>query len=135
MHILLYKTVKFYILNLFPPKYTLENQKIWSFFSVFDDVITYSRDIGGSFLVCQKMLMMFQVWAKFHFIWLSISGFNQEEQFLPPPPPLNLTSIKNPIQNSVKRNYLPDNIITTVFVFLNKPFLTQRSVSSILCQV
>ena len=54
MHIILYKTAKFYVLNqsrsilLVPPKYTLEN---WSFFSVFDSVIIQSRDIGRSFLV------------------------------------------------------------------------------------
>ena len=58
MDIILYKTATLYVLNqsrsllLVLPKYTLENQKIWSFFSVFDGVITQSRDLGGSFLVC-----------------------------------------------------------------------------------
>ena len=58
MHIILYKTAKFYVLNqsrsiiLVLPKYTLENQKIWSLISVFDDVITQSCNLEGSFLVC-----------------------------------------------------------------------------------
>ena len=77
-----YKTVKFYVLNesrsilLDPLKYTIENQKIWSFFSIFDNAITESRNLGASFLVCQKLLMIFQIWVKFHFICLSISDFN-----------------------------------------------------------
>ena len=56
MHILLYKTAKFYVLTqsrsilLVPPKYTLENLKIWSFFNVFDDVITQSRGISFALL-------------------------------------------------------------------------------------
>ena len=55
MHIILYKTPKFYVLNqsrsilLVQPKYTLEMYKIWSFFGVFDDVITQSRDLGDYF--------------------------------------------------------------------------------------
>ena len=55
MHIILYKTTKFYVLNqsrsilLVQPKYTLENQKIWSYFSVFDEAITHetTNDIFG----------------------------------------------------------------------------------------
>ena len=83
MHVILNKTTKFYVLNqsrsilLVPPKYIIEKQKIRSFFSVFDDAITKLRDLGRSFLICQKLIIIFQVQAKFHFIWLSISDFNQ----------------------------------------------------------
>ena len=58
MHIILYKTAKFYALDqsksilLVLLKYTLKNYIIWSFFSVFDDAITQSLDLGASFLVC-----------------------------------------------------------------------------------
>ena len=48
---------KFYVLN--QSKYTFSPAQIypwklenWSFFSVFDNFITQSRDLGGSFLVC-----------------------------------------------------------------------------------
>ena len=51
MHLILYKTGKFYVLNqsktilLVPPKYTLENYKTWSFFLFSDDIITQLRDL------------------------------------------------------------------------------------------
>ena len=58
MHVILNKTPKFYVLNqsrsvlLVSPRYALEKWKIRSFFNVFDDVITQSRDLGESCLVC-----------------------------------------------------------------------------------
>ena len=98
-HKILYKIAKFYVLNqsrsilLVSAKYTLDNQKVWLFFSVSDDVITQSRDLGRLVLVCQKLLTIFQVWEKFYFIWLSISDFNQGEEFLPTPLPLHESNI------------------------------------------
>ena len=87
------QNAKGYVLNqsrsilLILPKYSLENQKIWSFFIVSDEVITQSRDL---FLVSQKLIMLFYVWAKFHFIWLSVSDFTPQPAPTPPnllPPP------------------------------------------------
>ena len=65
MHIILYKIAKLYILNwsrsilLVLPKYSLENQKIWSFYNVYDDAITHSCHLVGSFLVFWKLIMIF----------------------------------------------------------------------------
>ena len=107
-----------------PLKYTVENQKIWSFFSVFDHVITHSRNLGASFLVFQKLLMIFQIWAKFHFIWLSISDFNWDRRggeagggSLPPPIHRTSTSIKSHIQNRLNYIYVPFLKVAIWFVF------------------
>ena len=126
MYVILNKTTKFSVLNqsgsvlLVPAKYILEKQKIWSFFSVFDDVITKSRDLGRSFLVCQKLIIIFQVWTKFHFIWLSISDFNQGRGggvvFSPPRSPLmHLTSIKNAMKNRVNAEKKMKKIANHIF--------------------
>ena len=40
--------------------------------------------------------MIFYVWAKFHFIWFSISDFNQGGVVSLGPPPNHLTSMKKP---------------------------------------
>ena len=99
-----------------PLKYTVENQKIWSFFSVFDAVITHSHNLGASFLACQKLLMIFQIWAKFHFIWLSISDFNWGAGGGPPIHRTS-TSIKSPIQNRLNYIYVPFLKVAIWFTF------------------
>ena len=106
-----------------PLKYTVENQKIWSFFSVFDHVITHSHNLGASFLVFQKLLMIFQIWAKFRFIWLSISDFNwgrkgaRQEGVVYPPIHRTSTSIKSNIQNRPNYIYVPFLKVAIWFVF------------------
>ena len=84
--------------------YTFQLWKLKSLviFQCFDDLNTQSRDVRESFLDCQKLIMIFQVLAKFHFIRLSISDFNQGvgRRFNPPN---HLTSMKQPNQNRVNQ--------------------------------